>query len=204
MLRAGVPATFGRPSMLFSRSEYIVPAMFITSSSEKSTCSPSPSTRARRTAASAATAANVPPTHSVVRPPAMIGGCDARPRVAIDPHSACTVNSVEGRPTYGPVRPNGVIESTTSPGCCSTRRAAPNASSAKDSTTRCASRTSASTCASPGAPTTERFPAARNWNSGASRPARSTPLAVKWRSGSPPGGPTFTTSAPASQNSFVA
>jgi hypothetical protein len=96
--RAGVPATFGRPNMLFNRSVYIVPAMFMTSSSEKSMCSPRPSPRARRTAASAATAANVPPIHSVVRPPAITGGCEASPRVAIEPDSAWTVNSVAGRP----------------------------------------------------------------------------------------------------------
>ena len=58
-------------------------------------------------------------------------------------------------------------------------------------------------CGSPGVPTTERLPAARNWNNGASRPASGKPLAVKCRSGSPPGGSTFTTSAPASQSSLV-
>src|SRR5690349_805824 len=67
--------------------------------------------------------------------------------------------------------------------------------------TTSASATSASTSGSPGRPTTERMPWCRNWKS--APPASGSicaPPADHVRHGSPPGGSTLTTSAPASQS----
>src|SRR5205814_1668084 len=64
----------------------------------------------------APTAAYVPANHSPRRPPAASGGFSGRPRVAVDPHAAWSVNSVAARSAHGPSHPNGVIVTTTSAG----------------------------------------------------------------------------------------
>ena len=79
--------------------------MFMTSQSEKSTCSPWPQRRARVTAPRAATAAKVPPIQSVIRPPHMIGGCEGRPRTERAPLCAWIVRSEAGWFESGPPRP---------------------------------------------------------------------------------------------------
>ena len=96
--------------------------MVITSAIEKSMWSPCPVRCARRAAAATAIAENVPANHSLVRPPAWNGTLRTEPRPTRPPDSACTMNSVVGRSAYGPVRPYGVIEHTTSPGCASSQR----------------------------------------------------------------------------------
>ena len=70
----------------------------------------------------------MPLIHSVMRPPAMIGVWSDAPRPASAPDSACTRISVTGRSAYGPVRPYGVIDTSTSPGSRSRRRNPSNTS----------------------------------------------------------------------------
>src|SRR5215472_1862609 len=178
--------------------------MWMHSSSEKSMCSPCPVSRARRTAARAATAAKVPPTHSPMRPPAWKGSPPRRPRVAIEPPSACSVNSVAAHSESGPPRPNGVIDRTTSPGKRVEKVRRSLSATAKLSTSRSAAATRCSTAGSSGSPTIARFEWWRKRNSAPSSPPRSAPVADQRRSGSPAGASTFTTSAPASAKSLVA
>ena len=75
------------------------------SSRERSTWSPTPVRRARRSAAVAATAAVTPPIHSPIRPPALNGIRPGWPRVAVDPAMAMRVNSLAVRWLHGPPRP---------------------------------------------------------------------------------------------------
>ena len=53
-----------------------------------------------------------------MRPPVATGGSCLRPRLAIEPHQACRVNSVAARSDHGPVPPNHEIDTTTSSGSC--------------------------------------------------------------------------------------
>ena len=64
------------------RSAAVVPVVFATSDIERSTSSPGPPWRTTRVAASAATAAYSPLTHSIVRPPACTGSRLGCPRTA--------------------------------------------------------------------------------------------------------------------------
>ena len=176
-------------------------ARVMTSNQETSSNAPSPVRVERRSTAMAAAAAVAPADHSAIRPPACTGGRSIVPRPAIEPHSAWTVNSVAGRPAYGPVSPYGVIEQSTSRGSalCSATGSIP---ATPESTRRSAPAIKRSISGSPGAPTTECLPAARKRKSA---PARSpvAPEADHCRSGSPPGGSILTTSAPASRKSLV-
>ena len=87
------------------RSAAVVPVVFATSDMERSTSSPGPPWRTTRVAASAATAAYSPLTHSIVRPPACTGSRLGCPRTANAPLSACRMISVNGRSAYGPAKP---------------------------------------------------------------------------------------------------
>ena len=113
------------------------------------------------------------------------------PREPIEPHQACSVNSVAAQFAHGPSSPNGVTTTVTSAGCAARSSESSNGS---DATTTSAAASSACTSASAGPPTTDRFEVLRNSNR-APEP--------QLRSGSPPAGSTFTTSAPASASSFV-
>jgi hypothetical protein len=98
-LRAGVPSTFGRPSMLFSRSG-VHRARDVHHLEQREVDVLAEPVLARAPhGGERATARTCRRSTSEVRPPAITGGCATSPRVAIDPHSACTVNSVAGRPT---------------------------------------------------------------------------------------------------------
>ena len=77
----------------------------MTSLIAKSTISPWPVRCARSAAAVTATLANVPDSHSLVRPPAWNGTWVTDPRPTRPPDSACTMNSLTGRSAYGPAIP---------------------------------------------------------------------------------------------------
>ena len=159
-LRAGVTGS-GRPMQWLARSPNTDPAMAIASVRDRSMCSPTPVRRARAAATTTAGAPYNPPTYSARRPPACTGSRDVLPRKSSVPDSACTMKSVAARSDSGPPAPNGEIDSTTR---CGWRARTPSTSKfpgPKLSTTMSASPSSASTCASPGAPTTERLPALR-------------------------------------------
>ena len=102
----------GRPARLSHTIVLGAMVSAITSSRERSTCSPRPSRRAPCQAASATAAAYAPPSHSPSRPPAASGGRSVVPRAAVEPHHACSVNSVAGRRLHGPPRPKGEMETT--------------------------------------------------------------------------------------------
>ena len=169
-----VPRIGGQPMNEANTGWKVVMATVMQSNMATSTCSPTPERLADRRAAVAPTAAYVPASHSPTRPPAASGGFSGSPRVAVEPHAACSVNSVAGRPAHGPSHPNGVIDTTTKAGFSSRSAFASTGSS----TTRM------SAAATSGCPT--RFDACRY----SYRP----PL---------PAGIVVTTSAPASARSLV-
>lgn len=73
-----------RPPMAITMASYV----------ETSMTRPRPLREACRAVAAAAAAANVPASHSPSRPPACTGSSSGQPRPAIDPHSACRMNSL--------------------------------------------------------------------------------------------------------------
>ena len=131
------------------------------------------------------------------------GRCAPSPRPTRPPDSACTMNSVVGRSAYGPVRPYGVIEHTTSPGARRATAARRTSDGTKLSMTTSAAGDERLDL---GVARHDRPPSAcRGAGTGtARRRCRDRPVAPPAdhaRHGSPPGGSTFTTSAPASASS---
>src|SRR5207247_2408985 len=86
------------------------------SSVETSANPPRPARRTLRNVATAATAAVAPAAHSPTRPPVASGGVCRRPRLAIEPHHAWSVNSVAARAVQGPDPPNQEIATTPTDG----------------------------------------------------------------------------------------
>ena len=80
----------------------------------------------------------MPVSHSPNRPPAASGVSSGSPRPPVEPHAACSVNSVAGRPTQGPSVPKALIVTTTWLGA--DRRASDTANS-PPATTMSAERT---------------------------------------------------------------
>ena len=170
----------------------------ITSRSARSTCVPRAPRRVAWWAVRAATAAYAPPSHSPSRPPAAIGGRSGVPRAAVEPHHACSVNSVAGRRLHGPPWPKGEMDTNDTRGLRGQTGAGPSPSSSIApgptlSTTRSASPISARTCARPAAVVQStaalRFEVFRKRKSAPSSPAGSErPDALQRRSGSPPSG----------------
>ncbi len=105
-----------RPSSCAATAWNWLNAIVIASKVETSTDAPRPLRRAPWSAASAATPPTVPATHSPMRPPVATGGSCFRPRLAIEPHQACNVNSVAARSAHGPLPPNHEIDTTTTRG----------------------------------------------------------------------------------------
>ncbi len=99
-----------------------------TSSMDTSTCWPTPERRACNHADAAPTAAKAPVSHSTMAPPALTGGRSGRPRRAVAPHAACTVNSVAGRSAHGPSLPHGLTVTTATRAFASIHRAGGSAS----------------------------------------------------------------------------
>ncbi len=183
------------------------------SSAETSTWSPRPVARARRHAARPPMAAHVPVIQSPNCPPAATGGRSGVPRPPMEPDTACKVNSLAGLCAQGPVWPNGVMETTVSVGldARSSRRPRPSAASvpgSADSTRRSAEAARSRIAARPACVVTSAtmlpFPACRNDESGEWSPdGTGLPTTRRRRRGSPPGGSTFSISAPASTQSLV-
>ncbi len=158
-------------------------------------------------------AAYTPVSHSPIWPPTWIGARSGAPRPSptMPPDQACSVNSVAGLSLHGPSSPNGVIEATIRCGCAASSSAGeqPGSSATVDprdhtTTSACRNHSCSVSDPEPGSTTTLRLEAARWLNSAPSSPsAMVAPDADQWRSGSPPGASTFTTSAPASASSFV-
>ena len=72
-----------------------------------------------RHAARTAVAPAMPATHEAKSPPAASGGRSIPPRPAIELDQPWRVNSFAGRPTHGPVSPNGVTDTTIASGWAS-------------------------------------------------------------------------------------
>jgi hypothetical protein len=69
----------------------------------------------------------------------------ASPRPPVEPQRACSVNSVAGSPALGPVRPKGVIATTTLAGCAARNAATSDADTAASTMTTSAAAASART-----------------------------------------------------------
>ena len=190
------------------RSLKVEPAIAIASIIDASMCSPMPVRRARSTAANAG-ARRIDPADELARPPAGLHRrtCGTPP---IGQGPRFRLHGELGRDPAG--EGPGLAERRDRQhhelGMLARSASMSRPAGPESSTTRSAPATSSSTSASPGRPITERLPALRYRKSTpAPSPVapsrRSTPAAVYQRSGSPPGGSTFTTSAPASTNSFV-
>ena len=103
---SGAALSGRRPSRLASRSTYDEKLPTAAASRmETSTCSPRPWRRDAITAASPAVAAYPPATKSNTRPPTEKGSRPGRPRPLMQPDSACTTRSDDGRSAHGPLRP---------------------------------------------------------------------------------------------------
>ena len=160
-LRDG-PMASGRPRQWFARSPNTEPAIAIASASERSMCSPTP---VRRRACS-----RDDDGRRAVQPADVLGEAAAglhrvARRLAPEQHRARLglhdeVGGQRGSDS-GPPAPNGEIDSTTRCGCRERTPSTSKRPGPKLSTTMSASASSASTCASPGSPTTERLPALR-------------------------------------------
>ena len=167
----------------------------------------------RNREASVAALAYAPARYSPTCPPTYTGARSAapRPRPTMPPDHACSVNSVAGRSHHGPSRPNGVIDVTVRCGCADRIAGGVNTTLSatlepRDHTTASASASSALTKSrsDSGSATTLCFEHARKLNRAPSSPGLiSAPDADHRRSGSPSGGSTLMTEAPASASSLV-
>lgn len=86
------------------------------SSIDTSRRSPIPVSLAWCLAVNTPTAAKVAVAHSLMSPPARIGGLLASPRYPIPPAHACSVRSLAALSAHGPSSPKGVIAQTTALG----------------------------------------------------------------------------------------